>query len=449
MKKREFAMLVGWVFIIMQLLIVLPLQGQGLYPTKHWQVYNNVKEVGWSKEKLDSSKQYADSIGLAAVMIVYKGAVLSHWGDIERKYLVHSMRKSFINALFGMSVKDGKLNLEETLEHLNINDSIHPLTPEEKQTKMRELLQSRSGIFLPAAYEGNPEKPKRGSHPHGTFWLYNHWDFNVLGTILKQKTGRKFFDDLQLRLAKPLEMEDVDSLDAHYVYEPKRSEHAAYTFKMSTRDLARFGWLYASNGSWKGKQLIPANWIQESTKAYSLSDDGLGLGYGYLWWVDQTIFKERGMYSAAGMGGHHIYNFPKDSLVVVVRADTYKMKFVALNAEYQFLSMILAAKEDKKESSMPKLNPLPSVKKASKDHLYKVDQNRYLGQYQFEGEWMKIIRGKNGLLMETEFMGTFYLQPLNESLFILKDQENYISFVFNESGKAIRLIYHDKSIIGK
>jgi hypothetical protein len=72
------------------------------------------------------------------------------------------------------------------------------------------------------------------------------------------------------------------------------------------------------------------------------------------------------------------------------------MKFVTLYAEYQYLSRILAAKEDKKVASMPQLNFLPSVKKASKDHLNEVDQDRYLGHYQFEGEGMKIILVKMG-----------------------------------------------------
>ena len=438
---------VGYILLGLQCVSNTQVAAQVNYPGKQWQVYQDPGEIGWSVEKLKTSRRYADSIGLAAVMIIYNGAVLSHWGDIERKYFVHSMRKSFLNALYGMSERDGKLSLDETLEQLHIDDAVNPLNKQEKQATVKELLQSRSGIFLPAAYEGNPEKPKRGSHAHGTFWLYNNWDFNVLGTILEQKTGRRFFDDLRERLAKPLTMEDVDSLDANYVHEPKRSQHAAYTFKMSTRDLARFGWLYASNGLWKGKQLIPKTWIEESTKPYSMSDDGLGLGYGYLWWVDQTIFKERGMYSAAGMGGHHIFVFPKDSLVVVVRADTYKMKFVPLNAEYQFLSKILQAKEDKAVTSKPKLGLLPSVSQKSRPaYQSESDQNRYVGFYQFEGEWMKVIRGRNGLLMETEFMGTLYLQPVNESLFLIKDQENYVSFIFDKSGKAIRLIYHDKSI---
>ena len=33
-------------------------------------------------------------------------------------------------------------------------------------------------------------RPLRGSHPPGTFWYYNNWDFNVLGTIFEKATEK-------------------------------------------------------------------------------------------------------------------------------------------------------------------------------------------------------------------------------------------------------------------
>lgn len=419
---------------------------QPRYPGKQWLRFQDVKEAGWSRQNLNEAKRFSDSIGLSAVMIVEHGAVIGAWGDVERKYLCHSMRKSFMSALIGMAVEAKQLNLQATLADLNINDSVHPLTATEKGATVQHLLQARSGIYLPAAYEGDPEKPPRGSHTPGTYWFYNNWDFNVLGTILQQVTGRPFFDDLQRRIAGPLQMEDVDSLDVFYKYERERSNHPAYTFKMSTEDLARFGWLYAMRGRWQGRQLIAEDWIDQSTKPYSVNADGEG--YGYLWWMDQTLFKEQGMYAAAGMGGHHVFVFPKDSLVVVVRADTYAGKSVSLNAEYQLLSMLLKARTGR-VAQTPGLVPLAKMPKQTFTPIAKTKAKQYLGLYQFEGEWMKVISGKRGLLLDTEFMGTFYLQHINGSLFQLKDQETYINFLHDSKGRAVRMLYHDKTIEGR
>jgi CubicO group peptidase (beta-lactamase class C family) len=441
-KARFWTILTGLTYLSQS---YTPSVAQIIYPGQHWQQYAEPAQAGWSVNQLEGAKRYADSIGLAATMIIHKGAVVASWGDVERKYRVHSIRKSFINALYGMSVRDGQIKLDQTLAQLCIDDGVNPLSPAEKQATVHDLLQARSGIFLPAAYEGRPQKPPRGSHPHGTFWLYNNWDFNVLGTILEQRTKRRFFDDLQQRVTQPLQMEDVDSLDAVYDYELERSQHPAYTFKMSTRDMARFGLLYMTNGRWKDAQLVPTSWVKESTQAYSLSDDGLNLGYGYLWWVNQGIFKDRGMYSAAGMGGHHIFVFPRDSVVVVVRSDTYQNKFVSLSAEYALLQKILAAKTQSPPAKSD-LVPLPSSRQPSRPGFAPpIDGNRYVGHYQFDDEWMAITTGQSGLIMDSQFMGKLYLIPITESLFQLKDQENYISFVFDKQGKAIQLFYHDQS----
>ena len=423
----------------------LPVYAQSTYPSKTWAAYKDPAQAGWSLDSLEEAKKFAAGIGMATTMIVHKGVLVQGWGDLRRKYLVHSMRKSFLSALYGMSVRDKQIDLNSTLAQLSVDDSVHPLTAPEKEATVRDLLQSRSGVFLPAAYEGNVEKPLRGSHPHGTYWLYNNWDFNVLGTILEQKTHRRFFDDLLQRLAAPLGMEDVDTLDVFYNYELKKSQHPAYTFKMSTRDLARFGLLYCNNGLWKNKQLIPAGWVKESTTTYS--SDNEGNGYGYMWWTADSAFKNRGMFQAAGFGGHHLFVFPKEELVIVLRVDTYAGKTVPLNPEFELVNRILRAKTGQAVAA-PQTRSLQYEPRPTGQHMSAAEQQKYLGHYQFDGEWMEVIPAKYGIMMDTELMGKFYLRRINHSLFMLEDQQTYINFLFDGKGKAGSLIYHDKTITG-
>ena len=42
-------------------------------------------------------------------------------------------------------------------------------------------------------------RPKRGSHAPGTFWYYNNWDFNVLGTVFRQLTGADIFVPIRVK----------------------------------------------------------------------------------------------------------------------------------------------------------------------------------------------------------------------------------------------------------
>jgi CubicO group peptidase (beta-lactamase class C family) len=159
--------------------------------------------------------------------------------------------------------------------------------PGHKQTQEwseRDLLLSRSGVYHEAAGEIQPmidARPERGSHVPGTFFYYNNWDFNVLGTIFEQITGKCIFNAFNEEIAKPIGMKDFSPADCTYVFERNRSKHPAYFFRMSTRDMARFGLLYQKLGRWEGKQIVTEAWIRESTSVYPVENPS-GDPYGFL-----------------------------------------------------------------------------------------------------------------------------------------------------------------------
>ena len=80
-------------------------------------------------------------------------------------------------------------------------------------------------------------RPARGSHAPGTFWYYNNWDFNALGSIFEKRTGLKIGDAFYERIAKPIGMQDFQPSDVYYLGGPV-SVHSAYQFEISARDLA-------------------------------------------------------------------------------------------------------------------------------------------------------------------------------------------------------------------
>jgi CubicO group peptidase (beta-lactamase class C family) len=101
---------------------------------------------------------------------------------------------------------------------------------------------------------------------HGTFWFYNNWDFNVLGTIFEKKTGMKIGEAFYKRIALPIGMQDFRPEDVYYLGGTV-SVHSAYHFEMTARDLARFGLLYLRQGRWNNLQIVPESWIEKSTHA--------------------------------------------------------------------------------------------------------------------------------------------------------------------------------------
>jgi CubicO group peptidase (beta-lactamase class C family) len=82
------------------------------------------------------------------------------------------------------------------------------------------------------------------------------------------------------------------------------------------RDMARFGLLYASGGCWEGRQLIPANYFEESTRPHSPGGSPSWMPYGYLWWL--PVWHRGRAMLAAGWGGQNIYVNADVDLVIAV-----------------------------------------------------------------------------------------------------------------------------------
>jgi len=307
-------------------------KAQDIFPGKPWGQIASLDKAGWSKEKLAAAHEYAnaDSIHTSAVMIVQGGEVVDEWGDFDKKIDSYSVRKSLLSALYGIYSSEGVIDINETLEQLGIDDSPDPLTKEEKQARIVDLLRARSGVYHSVDFETETmakDQPARGSHAPGTFWYYNNWDFNVLGTIFEKKTKLKIGDAFYERIAKPIGMEDFRPSDVFYFGGPQ-SIHPAYHFEITARDMARFGLLYLRHGRWNGKQVVPEAWVEKSSHASEMvKTNGVDRGgYEYLWWVDYggVHFPEislPGIYSARGNGAHYIFVIPTLDMVVVHRTD--------------------------------------------------------------------------------------------------------------------------------
>jgi hypothetical protein len=109
---------------------------------------------------------------------------------------------------------------------------------------------------------------------------------------------------------------------------PDKSLYPAYHMSLSTRDMARLGYLMLREGNWAGQQLIPREWVQRVTtittpleKLHPESEGGRRLGYGLLWWVfDDASARAggdlQGAYTAWGAFGQYITVIPKLDLVI-------------------------------------------------------------------------------------------------------------------------------------
>lgn len=296
------------------------------FPDKEWIKVADLQQQGWSSQKLNEARDYAEDIKSDAVMIIDDGRLIAAWGNTDKKYYVASVRKSYLSVLYGFYVGQSIL-LSANLADYGINDRNPALNETERKATVRDLLTSSSGVYhQSAASDNNDNLPTRNSTQPGATFYYNNWDFNALGTIFEKRTGANIYDVFNQRIAQPIGMQDFNwQQDGRYDYSDV-SEHPAYHFDMTARDMARFGLLLLNNGKWNGRQLVSAQWLAESTTGkIAVPENYSGGSYGYMWWVhDGGNFTSLGLskkaFSAQGNWSQLILIDPEKRLVIIHRA---------------------------------------------------------------------------------------------------------------------------------
>lgn len=305
-----------------------------VYPEANWSVNENPTRAGWSDSDRRAFTRYIiDSTNITGLVIVHKGEIVLEYGDIAENSYIASCRKSVLAMLFGKYVENGTIALDKTLEALNINDN-SKLLPIEKQATIKDIISAKSGVYLRGSNGGDLRRfaPKRGSVKPGTHWLYNNWDFNVAGYIFEQETNNNIYDAVESQLALPLKMQDWDKSLQRKTGNLEVSKFPAYHMWFSTRDMARLGLLMLRKGKWKDQQIIPEFWVNEIIKqrtsyleaqksAPLLKEDGLDLGYGYMWWLVENTddFRLQNAYSAQGALGQNITIYPNIDVVLAFK----------------------------------------------------------------------------------------------------------------------------------
>jgi CubicO group peptidase (beta-lactamase class C family) len=306
-----------------------------VFPNNEWEYEEDPTSKGWDMNKLLQLNNFIiDNSNTTGMIVIQSGKIIYSFGDLTELSYIASCRKSVLSLLYGPYVESGKINLNTTLEELNINDS-GGLLPIEKKATIQNLLTSRSGVFHQPSYSGDEYTiaPKRGSIQPGSLFLYNNWDFNLAGYLFEKLSGIGIYEAVDSILALPLNMEDWNKKIQQKATDSLKSLYPAYPMWFSTRDMARIGYLMLRNGQWKDKQIISKNWIETITTPITTVKemkefkkhyykDGCYMrhfAYGYLWWIwdsPNNIGAFKGAYTAQGNYGQYITVLPALDMVI-------------------------------------------------------------------------------------------------------------------------------------
>ena len=324
------------------------------FPGAEWQRIERPECAGWSAAGLAQVRERLSQMATTGFVAVVGGRVLMDYGDLQAISYLASVRKSVLSMLYGIYVERGAIDLDQTLEQLGIDDH-GGLSAEERRATVRHLLSARSGIYHAASNAGDDlaSAPPRGSQRPGGYYLYNNWDFNALGTIFEQRTGKDIYDAVGEHLAGPLGMQDWNRALQRKSGDSARSKHLAYHINLSTRDMARIGYLMLRGGSWAGTQVVPRAWVTQSTGAITRVHEMNPprrregpFGYGYLWWVfDRPDLGPayQGAFTGLGAVGQHILIMPARDLVVAHKTRPGGGRSVSHSQFLEVVGLLVAA----------------------------------------------------------------------------------------------------------
>ncbi|MDH3858047.1 MAG: beta-lactamase family protein, partial [Gammaproteobacteria bacterium] len=166
----------------------------------------------------------------------------------------------------------------------------------------------------------------------GARWYYNGGMTMVIAALIEKISGQPFLEFARDNLAEPLDISDKDVEWRGLGIWRLRSKlpSAASGLRATARDLAKVGSMVLNQGRWKGRQIVPREWIQISTRRHTeqtfsiWSFDGI-YGYGYQWWHG-NFNGEYGDFTAitgVGYGGQRLFIIPDKKLVVTIFAGNY------------------------------------------------------------------------------------------------------------------------------
>jgi CubicO group peptidase (beta-lactamase class C family) len=261
-----------------------------------------------------------------------------HWGeplqdtphDARTKHDLQSITKSVVALLVGVALDRGIIkNVDAPLlsffpEYADLN------TPERERITLRDLLTMQAGLDWPVRpYLSMARKVDAAPDPYrlvlqqpmvakpGEKWRYNNGVAELIGGVVQKATGRRLDE-----FAKDVLFEPLGITDWEWGRMASGDPGASWGLRLRPRDLAKIGQLILDQGSWRGRQIVSADWIKEMTLPRVVRPK---FSYAYLWWRNQSFLDGRSLewISAGGWGGQCLNIIHHLALVIVVTAGVY------------------------------------------------------------------------------------------------------------------------------
>lgn len=259
----------------------------------------------------------------------------------EDHHNVASVTPSVVSVLAGIAIHDGLIR--------DVDQAVGELLPEQRTTMspavaaltLRQLLTMTAGLDVdrddqPSPWELTPNEVtgilQSGIRQTPGHFGYSSASAHLVAAVVAHAAGRPLLEYARERLFTPLQIGTTPAeqpvLDRGQA--PAGYGEAGFAWpvdhqgvnrgdgwlRLTAHDLLTLGQLYLDNGRFGGRQVVPVDWVRDSTEPQVRTNAGpYGEGYGYLWWV--TTADGAPAYTAAGFGGQLVEVVPSRHLVAV------------------------------------------------------------------------------------------------------------------------------------
>jgi CubicO group peptidase (beta-lactamase class C family) len=245
-------------------------------------------------------------------------------------HTLQSVSKSVTATLIGIAIGDGKIagagvmaapyfddyksvdndprrgaitlhNLLTMTAGIQWDEDSYPYTDPRNTCAIMEARDDWTGYVLSLPMAAEP----------GSTYVYNSGVTMLLDHVLFRTTGEHALAYAAKRLFAPLGISDY-----YWKQTPTGETDAEGGLYLTARDLAKIGYLYARDGMWEDKRILPEGWVAEATS--TLSNPGYQeWRYGFQWWLLPYGHDDAYAWAADGYGGQYLLVLPEYDLIAV------------------------------------------------------------------------------------------------------------------------------------
>ena len=264
-----------------------------------------------------------------SLLIVRHGKLVTeayfHPYDGKAPHDIASVTKPITTTLVGLAIRKGLIaSVDEPMLGVFKGRTVANIDQRKEAVRLSHLLTMSSGLGC-KAQAGEPTLWEMLSAPEnidfmlnlpmtdqpGAKFVYCSGGMHLLSGAISERSGMNAEAFARLHLFGPLGIRQWS-----WPRDPQRISHGFGNLHLLPRDMARLGQLFLDQGRWRGRQVVPAEWVELATRRH-LRTGGPGTSdYGYGWRIPASGSPVT--FEASGRGGQQISILRDQQTVIVI-----------------------------------------------------------------------------------------------------------------------------------